>query len=149
MNYFNELNRMRKEMDKYFDFWQPEYFFKIPRTSFMENKISKIYPLINITEDKNNLYIEALTPGVNTETLEVNVTNNVLTISGEKPENKDIKIESYHRVERTPGKFARHFELPCEINANEVKADYSNGILSITMPKSEKAKPKQINISIN
>lgn len=147
---FKELELLRREMDELFrafeeDFWDLPSF----RFSFLPGVSARSYPLINIAEDKDNLYIEALAPGVNPDTLEVSVLNNTVKIAGEKPAVKDVKPEAFHRNERSSGKFIRTVSLPVDVDTDKVKAEYKNGILLITLPKAESAKPKQITVNVN
>ena len=105
--------------------------------------------MINLLEDKDNLYVEALTPGVDPQSLNVTVMQNRLTVSGEKSGiDADIKPEAFHRNERASGKFVRTFDLPVEVNEGGIQAEYKNGLLSIALPKAEKAKPRQINVRV-
>nr|NIQ93207.1 Hsp20/alpha crystallin family protein [Desulfuromonadales bacterium]NIR33245.1 Hsp20/alpha crystallin family protein [Desulfuromonadales bacterium]NIS39552.1 Hsp20/alpha crystallin family protein [Desulfuromonadales bacterium] len=91
------------------------------------------------------LYVEALVPGIDAENLELSVMRGVLTLSGErKAENG--KEKTWHRRERGAGKFMRTVELPVEVDADKVKAEYANGVLTVTLPKAESAKPKRISI---
>jgi HSP20 family protein len=95
------------------------------------------------------VYVEALAPGVDPASLSLSVLRNVLTISGEKRRVPgDIKPEAFHRSERATGKFIRNIELPVEVDENKVKADYENGLLMVTLPKAEQAKPKQISVQV-
>ena len=115
--------------------------------SFQEE--ARRYPLINLLEDKDHIYIEALTPGVDPQSLNVSVTHNRLTMAGEKTRiSGDVKPEAFHRSERASGKFVRTFDLPVEVDDAGVQAEYKNGLLLVTIPKAEKAKPKQINVKI-
>jgi HSP20 family protein len=119
------------------------------RYSFLPGNAARTYPLINISEDKENVYIEALMPGIDTESLEVTTVRDQLTIAGEKPVLKDVKPEDYHRNERAAGRFTRSFKLSAEVDQDKASAQYENGILRLSLPKSEKAKPKHIAINMN
>jgi HSP20 family protein len=103
---------------------------------------------VNLTEDEGNLYVEALAPGVDPRTLDLSVVQNTLTIKGEKPGLAQVSAEAYHRNERAAGRFVRSIELLAEVDPAKIHADYRNGLLLVTLPKSEKAKPKQISISV-
>jgi len=147
-NPWQGLDALRREIDRAFeDFgFRPEPF---SRAAFLPGRAARRYPLINLHEDRDNVYIEALAPGVDPASLSLNVLRNVLTISGEKrwvP--GDIKPEAFHRSERATGKFVRNIELPGEVDENKVKADYENGLLKVTLPKAEQAKPKQISVQV-
>jgi HSP20 family protein len=120
------------------------------RTAFLPGQAARRYPLINLSEDRDHLYVEALAPGVDPTTIDLSVVRNVLTISGEKRRHpEDIKPEAFHRSERAAGKFVRTVELPVEIDADQVRAEYKHGILIVTLPKAANAKPKQISVSVS
>jgi HSP20 family protein len=90
-----------------------------------------------------------LAPGIDPASFNLAIVRKVLTLSGEKrrhPEN--VKPEAFHRSERAVGKFVRTIELPVEVDANQVKAEYKHGLLTVTMPKAAAAKPKQIHITV-
>jgi HSP20 family protein len=144
---WQELDTLRHDINRAFDgFGFREPFF---RTAFLPGREARRYPLINMYEDKEALYVEALAPGVDPASMELTVVGNVLTITGEKyrvPE--AIKPESYHRSERATGRFVRSIELPTEVDEDKVQADYRNGLLVVTLPKSERVKPKQINVKV-
>jgi HSP20 family protein len=147
-NPWQGLESLRREIDKAFeDFgWRTEVPF---RTAFLPGRAARRYPLINLYEDRDNLYVEALAPGVDSASLDLTVVRNILTIAGEKHRvSDDIKPEAFHRSERATGKFVRHIELPIEVNENTVQADYKHGLLVITLPKAEQAKPKQISVQV-
>jgi HSP20 family protein len=94
--------------------------------------------------------VEALAPGVDPSTLNLNVQGNTLSISGEKRRVAgDVKPEAFHRSERATGKFVRHIQLPVEVDEHKVQADYKHGLLNVTLPKAEKAKPKQIAVQVS
>ncbi len=145
---FSGLDALRREIDKTFEeFWSD----RSPRTwrgAFLPGRAARQYPLVNLSEDKDKLYVEALAPGVDPKTLDLSVVQGTLTITGEKPGLAQVSAEAYHRNERAAGRFVRTIELPAEVDAEKVHADYRNGLLLVTLPKSEKAKPKQILISV-
>lgn len=147
---FRELEALRREVDRVFngfslDRMAPPF----SRESFLPGRSARAYPLINLSEDKDNLYIEALAPGVDPSTLNISVVREQLTITGEKPVvPSDIKPEAYHRNERAAGKFTRTITLPVEVDEGKVQAAYRNGLLAITLPKAEVAKPKQITVNV-
>ena len=104
---------------------------------------------MNISEDANNLYVEALAPGLDPNTLDVSVRGDQLVISGEKqPLPKNIKSEFIHRSERAAGQFTRSLSLSAGVESDKVQANYTNGVLKIILPKVEKAKPKQIAVKV-
>lgn len=120
------------------------------RSAFLPGRAARRYPLMNMSEDCDHLYIEALAPGVDPGTINLAVVRNILTLSGEKRRHpEDIKPEAFHRSERAAGKFVRTLELPVEIDADQVKAEYKHGLLMVTLPKAAAAKPKQISVSVN
>ena len=119
------------------------------QVAFLPGRGPRRYPLINLLEDKDNLYVEALTPGVDPPSLNVSVMHNRLTMAGEKTRIAgDVKPEAFHRSERASGKFVRSVDLPVEVADQGVQAEYKNGLLVVTIPKAEKAKPKQIHVKL-
>ena len=144
---WHELDRLRRDINQAFDgFGFGEPFF---RSAFLPGREARRYPLLNMYEDGEALYVEALAPGVDPGSMELTVVGNVLTITGEKyrvPE--AVKPESYHRSERATGRFVRSIELPVDVDEDKVEANYRNGLLVVTLPKSEHAKPKQINVKV-
>jgi HSP20 family protein len=105
-----------------------------------------VFPLINLTEDKDNYYVRAELPGVKGEQLDIQVTGKNLAISGERKIAAEEEGARYHRREREAGTFSRMIGLPGDGDANAVEANLENGILSIIVPKAEVAKPKQITV---
>src|SRR5438445_7792369 len=105
-------------------------------------------PVADVTKDEKEYLIKAELPELKKEDVKVTVENGVLTISGERKFEKEEKKKKYHRVERGYGSFVRSFSLPDDADANKVKAEFKNGMLTIHLPKNEKAKPKQIEVNV-
>ena len=145
---FRELDTLRREVERAFDdygTWRRPF----SRWSFLPALGARSYPLMNVGEDKDNVYVEALAPGLNPDSLEISVQQGQLRIAGEKPSiTPEVKAEAYHRSERSAGRFVRTIQLPTDVDADKVKAQYKNGLLLITLPKAEEAKPKQISIEV-
>ena len=141
-----EMARMRGEIDRILgEDGLSSWAFPFSRISFLPGRATRAYPLMNISEDANNLYVEALAPGLDPNTLDVSVRGDQLVISGEKqPLPKNIKSEFIHRSERAAGQFTRSLSLSAGVESDKVQANYTNGVLKIILPKVEKAKPKQI-----
>ena len=105
-------------------------------------------PLADITEDDKEYLIKLELPEVKTEDVKVTVENGVLTISGERKFEKEEKNKKYHRVERAYGSFMRRFTLPDDADAEKGKAEFKDGMLTVHVSKSEKAKPKQLEVAV-
>jgi HSP20 family protein len=103
-------------------------------------------PAVDVYEDEHNIVLTAETPGIDEKDLDISVENNVLTISGERKMENEDKQDNFHRIERSYGRFTRSFNLPPTVDADNVKAEFNNGVLKITLAKREEAKPKQIKI---
>lgn len=145
-NSFTELEALRREIERAFEGFggRPGRF---AGSAFLPARGARQYPLVNLYEEEDAVHVEALAPGINAEELSVSVLRNVLTISGEKKDPiADVQPEAFHRRERAVGKFVRQVELPNEVDAGKVSATYKNGLLRITLPKSEAAKPRQITV---
>jgi HSP20 family protein len=147
-NPFEDMEALRREIDRAFtEFGRGES--PLHRVAFLPALGPRRYPLVNLSEDKDKIYIEALTPGVDPKSLNVTVLQNRLTVSGEKsPIEGNVKAEAFHRNERASGKFMRTFDLPVEVDDGNVEAEYKDGLLRVTIPKAEKAKPKQITVNV-
>jgi HSP20 family protein len=104
-------------------------------------------PNVDIFENENELVVTAELPGIDPKDVELNVENNVLTISGDRKLEFEDKKENYHRVERAYGSFSRSFSLPRLIDDSKIEAGYKDGVLTVHIPKHEKAKPRQIKIT--
>lgn len=105
-----------------------------------------VFPLINVTEDKDNYRVRAELPGLSADALDISITGKSLAISGERKISEEDKEAKYHRRERESGKFSRMIELPDQVDGEKVKAQMTHGILTVTLPKAETAKPRQIKV---
>ena len=101
-------------------------------------------PPVDVLEEKDGIRIMAELPGVKPEDVNISLEGNVLTIHGTKQQLAEEHTERVHRYERAYGAFERTFTLPATVDANAIKAQYQNGVLTVTLPKEEKAKPRQI-----
>jgi len=106
-------------------------------------------PALDVQEDKDNYVFRAELPGLKREDIEVSLQDDTLVISGERKIEKVEEGVEVHRQERYYGKFQRVLTLPEPVAADKVKADYKDGILTVTLPKTEAAKPKKIDVSVN
>ena len=134
---FDDLERMRRDMDRLFG--------QVVGRAYCPPHAG-VFPLVNISEDKENFYISAELPGLESREIQISATGRNLTISGERRIASEGENVKYHRREREGGQFNRVIALPNDIEVDKIQASYSNGILSITVPKAEAAKPKRISI---
>ena len=103
-------------------------------------------PALDVSEKDNSFEIHMDIPGIESKDVDVQVLGNTVTISGSRKDEKEEKGKTFHRIERSSGSFSRTVTLPCEVNEKEVAAEYTNGVLSVILPKSESAKPKKVNV---
>src|SRR5215471_7595061 len=114
-----------------------------------ETSLSAWAPAVDIYETEHELVVKADLPDIDPKDLDIRVENNLLTIRGERKFEKQVSEENYLRVERSYGSFARSFTLASTVNADAIKADYQSGVLSLSIPKREEAKPKQIKVNVS
>ena len=105
-------------------------------------------PAVDIYEKDGNIVLKAELPGVDPKDVDVRVENNLLTLRGERKFDNEVKRDNYHRVERSYGSFSRSFTLPNVVDTQNIKAEYRDGVLHMTLPKREEAKPRQIQINV-
>jgi len=105
-------------------------------------------PSVDISETEGEYQIKAEIPDVKKEDVKVTLEDDVLTIQGERKQEKEEKGKKFHRIERSYGSFVRSFSLPDVIEAEKVKAEFKDGVLNLHLPKSEKAKPKAIEVKV-
>lgn len=105
-------------------------------------------PRIDISEDERHIYIMGEFPGMNENDVKISVSDGVLTIRGEKKRNEEHSSRNFHRIERSYGEFVRQFTLPDNLNEDDIKAEFENGVLEIVIPRREPEKPKEREIKV-
>lgn len=152
-----ERQRIRspfEEMERWFEeafrrpFFAPAWMerFRFPELRFPEP--GEISPSVDIFEDGNDVVVKAEIPGISKENLDVNITEDMITISGEKKAEEKVERKDYHRIERSFGSFTRRLRLPVEIQADKARATFRDGVLEVRIPKSEAAKEKVKKITV-
>ncbi|MBC8393640.1 MAG: Hsp20/alpha crystallin family protein [Deltaproteobacteria bacterium] len=134
---FDDLERMRREMDRIFG--------QVAGKAYWPTRAG-VFPLVNVTEDRDHFYIRAEIPGMKSEEISISATGRNLSISGERKIASEGENVRHHRREREDGKFNRVIALPSDIQVGKIEAGYVDGILSIKTPKAEATKPKQITV---
>ena len=139
---FRDMLASRREFERFFrDAFSPA-------VSEGELSTRTWAPPVDIYEDGDNLVLKAELPGINPDDVDIRVENNTLYLKGERKFEKEVKEQNYHRVERSYGTFTRTFSLPNSIDSDKVAANYKDGVLTLTMPKKEEAKPKTIKVNV-
>jgi HSP20 family protein len=145
--------------DKYMSRWEP-FRDMLSLRADMDRLFSSLFghtpeeregfwaPVIDIEEDNENILVKAEIPGMKKDDIKVSVQGNMLNITGERKQESEAKNKTFHRVERTYGKFSRMITLPTDVDSDKVKASYKDGILNITLPKPESVKPRHIDVEI-
>jgi HSP20 family protein len=113
-----------------------------------EEQLGTWAPAVDIYETEKEIVLKADLPGLKLEDVDISLNNNVLSVRGERRFEKEVKDDNYHRVERAYGNFVRTFTLPNTVNVEQIDASYENGVLKITLPKREEARPKQIKVNV-
>ena len=137
---FRDLVTVREKMNNIFE----EAF--ISRGEEKDMVASTWTPSVDIYENENELVLSAEAPGIEDKDIEIKIENNTLSIQGERKIEKETKEENYHRIERSYGSFYRSFTLPPNVNQDNIKAEYDNGVLRISMPKKPELKPKKVKV---
>ncbi len=136
-----ELTSMRKEMEKLLDRFLSE-------TPLAKHFSEGWLPTVDLTETKEAIVVKAELPGMEAKDIDATISGDVLTIEGEKKKEEEKQGDKYHYTERFSGSFERSFRLPAEVSADKVEAAFEKGVLTITLPKSEEAKTKEIKLKI-
>jgi len=133
MDIFSEMERLRREMNSLF-------------SNYGSTPGSSTYPLMNVYDDKDNILVTAELPGLTKEQVNITFSDGILTVSGKQQHLAKTKGMTVVRKERSEGDFEKTLRIPTKIKQDAIKASFSNGILSVTMPKAEEVKPKTIAI---
>ena len=141
---FEDLLNMQDEMSRFLDSFFGE---RAPARRAEESQSSWL-PRVDISESENEILVRADAPGMSKDDIKITMSENVLTISGEKKIERDEKKENYHRIERVFGSFQRNFYIPSNVDAEKINASYKDGVLSVALPKKEEAKPKEIPVHV-
>jgi len=137
-----DFERMTKEMDRFGD-------------SFLEGTLRKRredgtewFPSLDVSETKSDFVVKAELPGIDPKDIDVSLNDGMLTIRGEKKQEKEEKEENYHFIERSYGTFSRSVSLPRDLKHDKISASYKDGVLRVVLPKSEEAKKEEIKIKV-
>jgi HSP20 family protein len=140
---FVELEDVSKQLNRIFG--------RIPARAEPDRELLTMadwMPTVDITETDTAYLIKGEIPGVNKEDVRVNIEDGMLIMSGERKQEKEEKGKKFHRIERSYGSFMRSFRLPDNVDETAVKAEFKDGMLNVTLPKSAQAKPKAVNVSV-
>jgi HSP20 family protein len=138
---FSGLSSFRKEMD---DLWS-RFIGDLPTVRRFEGEWA---PSVDVSETKDSFIVKAELPGLEAKDVNVSISGNLLTIKGEKKKEEEEKDEHHHYVERYCGSFQRSFQLPANMKMDKIDATFDKGVLKITLPKTEEAKKKEIEIKV-
>lgn len=137
-----EFDRLRREMDRVWD-----SFFE-GRPSRRTREEGEWLPSLDVSETKSDLVVKAELPGMEAKDIEISLNEGLLTIKGEKKQEREEKEEGYHLIERSYGTFTRSIRLPKDVQSDKINASFKNGVLKVVLPKSEEAKKKEIKIKV-
>jgi HSP20 family protein len=136
-----EMTGMREMMDRLFD----ESFVR-PFSSALADGYGAGLPALDVYQTDNEIVVKAGLPGVKADEVQISIANGVLSIRGEVKDEKDERQGTYHLRERRYGSFARSISLPTDVDADKAHAEFEDGVLTLTLPKSEQVKPKTISV---
>ncbi len=141
---FGEFSTLQERLNRLFEDLMPT-----TRMGEEELTTGTFYPAVDIYEGEKEITLKAELPGIDKKDVHVDINGGVITLRGERKIEKENKKENYHRVERSYGIFNRSFTLPTTVDPGKVKANYKDGVLSVTLPRKEEAKPKSIPVGVN
>jgi HSP20 family protein len=138
-NGYNPVSTLRGEVDRLFaDFFGP--------TAAVPGTTTRAFPAVNVWQREADVFVEAELPGLKSDDLEISVVGQQLVIKGRRADFEPQEGVAFHRRERGVGEFARSIDLPVDVDANRVEAKLTDGVLLITLPKAEAAKPRKIQV---
>ena len=137
---WKDMTTLQNGINRLFD----DPFLRISRED--GESLGMLNPSVDLYEMDDNFVIKAELPGVDKDNIAIDVKDRVLTLSGERSHDNEVKEENYYRRERSHGKFQRAFTLPADVDPDKIKAEYKDGVLKIEVPKPEGLKPKQITV---
>ncbi len=138
-NQTTPLEQLRQEMNEILDF---------PTMRIANIQRNAFVPAVDISEDKDNIYVDVDAPGFDQKNINVHVKGDILTIAGKREETSEEHKRNFHKLERIQGNFVREISLAVAVDQSKIKALYRSGVLRITLPKKEEAKEKEININV-
>jgi HSP20 family protein len=148
---FHEMERRFQEMEKRFeDYFRRPFSFMpswMPRLRMPE--IEELSPSVDVLTEGDDILVKAELPGMKKEDIDVSMTKDTITISGEKKKEEKIEKKDYHSIERSYGYFKRSFSLPSEVQTEKASAKFKDGLLEIRIPKTEEAKKKEKKVIID
>lgn len=137
----SDMFSLQREMNRMFD----SFFRGVDEPSLLNGTW---IPAVDVAEEDDAYVVKVELPGVNKEDVKIMLESNILTIRGEKKAEGEVKQKNYHRTERSYGAFQRSFTLPTSVKNDKIDAVYKDGILTVSLPKAEEAKPKQIEVKV-
>jgi HSP20 family protein len=147
---FTDVARWERDMERMFDdFWGRRMRPWWPERWSMPAVLEISPPAVDLFEEKEEIVVKAELPGMDKDSIQVNITDHTLTIKGEKKKEEEVKEENYYRSERSYGSFVRTLELPADVHSDKAKASFKNGVLEVRLPKTEEAKAKEIKVKID
>ena len=146
-NWLDPFDSLHEEMDRVFG----DYFKRLPmpHLGFRSDGAGRLFANLDVSESDNHVTVVVDVPGVKRDDIDITLTDSTLQIKGKRESRKEEKSESIHRVERDYGSFERRISLPCEVDADRVEAGLKEGVLTIQLPKSAKAKEQARRIEIH
>jgi HSP20 family protein len=137
-----------QDMEKWIEdaFRRPFSLFSHPMMRFSQTE--DVVPSVDIMEDKGDIVVKAELPGVKKEDIDITLTDDTITISGEKKKEEEVKKKDYYRYESSYGSFCRTFSLPSEVQSDKAKTKMKDGVLEIRIPKTEEAKKKEVKVKV-
>lgn len=137
-----DLFSIHNDINRFFDQWYR------PARYRAEGETLDWIPVVDILEADGHVEIRAEMPGLSEQEVQVSVTDDVLTLKGEKTQESEDKDQKYHRVERSYGRFQRSFTLPANLDPEDIKAKFTHGVLTVSIPKAKEVEPKEVQISV-